>query len=926
MTRNGESMQQDIVSLDLETTGLNVEEDAIIEIGAVRIRNGEVVEEFSTFVNPSFAVPETVTYITGITQEDLRGAPSIKEALPLISDFIGQAVVVAHNVAFDIGFLRRFGALKANTTLDTIEIASILLPNVPRYNLGSLVAHLDIQLEHAHRALDDARATALLYLKLWDIACRLPKPLLNELSEFGSVLEWDLTPFFSAAAQASQVQHAPTYRFKARGSTVFEAPLEGDAKAKPLALGLIEGYLGEKGHLSNALPQFEHRQEQITLSESILQAFNTSRHLIAEAGTGTGKTLAYLVPSALWATENQQRVVVATHTINLQDQLIGKDLPIVQRAVDTPFSATVMKGRGNYVCPRRLDAVRRRHPSNLDELRTLAKVLVWLQESESGDKSELSLRGNEHSIWGRLSAEDEGCTTYHCQKLMGGVCPFHQARQRAEQAHIVIINHALLISDALAENRVLPEYDYLVIDEAHQLEEAITNGLTVRADYTSLSRRISELGGLTSGVLGDLLESTRPHVSEKQRIRLETFIQDIGDAVRDMGATARAFFFAVYKFIESLDVQGSSSTRITNQERKNKAFGVVKDKFALLGEYLLVVGKALQELLDFLKRLESMAIDDFDDHLNSVLSSANYFVQMNDLLQEFTSAPLNDRIYWVDTYSNPDYTAIQGAPIHIGAVVETHLWSGKQAVVMTSATLRVGNSFRFLQERINAQGVETLAVGSPFDYKASTLLFLPDDLPEPNKPGYQAAVERGIIELASALEGRVMVLFTSYSQLRETAANIAPRLTLGGITVYDQVTGASREALLDGFKSTHRAVLLGTRSFWQGIDIAGDDLQAVVIVRLPFAVPNDPIFAARSETYDNAFDQYAVPDAILRFRQGFGRLIRTKTDKGIVAVFDSRIISRSYGKHFIASLPECTIFKGSLSQLPARAKSWVKQD
>lgn len=919
-------MQHDIVSLDLETTGLNVEEDAIIEIGAVRIRNGEVIEEFSTFVNPSFAIPETVTYITGITQEDLRDAPSVKDAIPLISDFVGQAIVVAHNVAFDIGFLRRFGALKSNATLDTIEIASILLPNMPRYNLGSLVTHFGIALEHAHRALDDARATALLYVKLWEMACRLPKPLLNELSAFGSTLDWHLTPFFSAAAQESEAYQTPVHRFKARDTVAFDATLEEEAKTTPLDVELIQAHLGENGHVASVLPQFEHRQEQITLSEAILTAFNASQHLIAEAGTGTGKTLAYLIPAALWATENQQRVVIATHTINLQDQLISKDLPIVQRIITKPFSATVMKGRGNYVCPRRLDAIRRRSPSNLDELRTLAKVLIWLQESDSGDKSELSLRGNEHSVWGRLSAEDEGCTTYHCQKLMGGTCPFHRARQRAEKAHIVVANHALLISDALVENRVLPEYSYLVVDEAHQLEEAVTNGLTVRADYSGLSRRIAELGGLTSGVLGDLLESTRPHLSEKQRIRLETFIQNIGDAVRDMGATSRAFFTTVNKFIETLDVHGSASTRITNQERKHKVFASVQERFQALGEYLLVVSQALQDLLDLLKRLEGTPIADFDDHLNSVLSSANYFIQTKDLLQEFTSTPLNERVYWVDTYNNPEYTAIQGAPIHIGNMVEAHLWSGKQAVVMTSATLRVNNSFRFLQERINAQEVGTLAVGSPFDYKTSTLLFLPDDLPEPNKPGYQPAVERGIIELATALEGRVMALFTSYSQLKETASNIAPRLTLGGITVYDQVTGASREALLDGFKSTHRAVLLGTRSFWQGVDIAGDDLQAVVIVRLPFAVPNDPIFAARSETYPNAFDQYGVPDAILRFRQGFGRLIRTKSDKGIVAVFDSRIVSRGYGKQFIASLPECTVFKGSLNQLPKMAKSWVKQD
>ncbi len=914
-------MRQELVSIDLETTGLSVENDAIIEIGAVRIRDNQVVEEFSTLINPSFAISEEVTHITGIHQEDLRGAPSLKDMLPALVQFVGDAPVIAHNVQFDIGFLRRFGTLHNNQTLDTVEIASIMLPRVPRYNLGSLASHFNIELEQAHRALDDARATALLYIKLWEHACNLPTSLLNELSQLGDALKWELSPFFASVALASKDNGVKEQRFTRYEGTITEP--KSERTFIPIDKSSITDFLGENGQLAQMLPHFEHRDEQITLSSQIVEAFNAPHHLIAEAGTGTGKSLAYLLPAVLWATTNNQRVTIATHTINLQDQLMNKDVPTLQDALDVPFSASVMKGRSNYLCPRRLEAIRRRKPSNLDELRTLAKVLIWLQESQSGDKSEISLRGNEYAIWNRLSAEDEGCSTHQCETSMRGVCPFYKARLKAEESHVVIANHALLISDALSNNRVLPEYKYLVVDEAHQLEEAITSGLSVRIDQTSLLRRIQEMGGVSSGILGDLLNNLRGHISDKQVMRLEAFIQNIGDASQDMSAVVRVFFSTVNQFVTNTGTLGTANTRIADDQRKSGGFARIQEKLKRLDEYFEVMVEALKDLVTLLSKLDASSIPSFEDHINSTSSSALFFTQAREVLQEFAFSPDASRVYWIETHASPDFTGVQSAPLHIGQLMDTYLWSAKDSVVLTSATLQTNKGFQFLKDRLDAQNVPSITVGSPFDYKKSTLLYLPDDIPEPNRTGYQTAVEKGIIELAAALEGRVMVLFTSYSQLRETAASVTPRLALGGITVYDQITGLSREALLDGFRTTHKAVLLGTKSFWQGVDIAGDDLQGIIIVRLPFAVPNDPVFASRSETYENGFDDYGIPDAILRFRQGFGRLIRTHQDKGIVAVFDSRIIHRGYGKAFIASLPECTVMRGSTGKMAIAAKNWL---
>jgi DNA polymerase-3 subunit epsilon/ATP-dependent DNA helicase DinG len=308
----------------------------------------------------------------------------------------------------------------------------------------------------------------------------------------------------------------------------------------------------------------------------------------------------------------------------------------------------------------------------------------------------------------------------------------------------------------------------------------------------------------------------------------------------------------------------------------------------------------------------------------SIGSAAQVLEDSRAHLHTFTVEPDPNQIDWLALGQGAESVTVHAAPLHIGPMMEQYLWHEKDSVILTSATLRTHEDFSYIQGRLHADFVHTLNVGSPFNYRDSTLIYTPDDIPEPNqrKP-YQSAVERCIIELAARLDGRVMVLFTSYTQLRQTAQAIGPRLALGNITVYDQSDGTSRESLLEGFKSTEKAVLLGTRSFWQGVDIPGESLSALVITRLPFAVPSDPVFSARADTFDNAFEEYNLPDAILRFRQGFGRLIRRQTDRGVVAVLDARLTTKGYGPHFLAALPDCTIKSGPLDDLPQIAKDWI---
>lgn len=919
-------MRGDLVALDLETTGLDIEQDSIIEIGAVRLRDGKIDEEFGVLVNPGFVIPAETTHITGIHQDDLRHAPLLTDVLPQVSDFVGNAPVIAHNVAFDMGFMRRFGILKQNLPLDTVELASILLPRVPRYGLSSLAEHFDIDLENAHRALDDARATAFLYWHLWEKMLSLPPELLFEITQAMHNLTWDTGEVFRAAYETVKSEDNTPRTVR----DVFE-PL--DTEIKPLktndTLAQIDAdavaqILDEDGLLAKNIENYEHRPQQVEMARAIAESFNEGNHLLVEAGTGTGKSMAYLVPAMEWAAKNNQRLVISTNTINLQDQLINNDVPLLKKVMDVEVGVEVMKGRGNYLCPRRLAAIRRRRPNNIDELRTLAKILVWLEESQTGDKGEVSLRGAEYFIWSRLSAEDEDCTLHRCHSQMNGSCPYYKARKRAESAHIVIANHALLISDAASENSVLPAYKYLIADEAHQLEDAVTNGMSFRVDQIGLLRRLTELGDPNSGLLGDLLNSARNSAPDKHVMRLEAFIQDISSATKAMQAHVRSFFGTVGQFIQDSRSGNSPKIRLDNKKRGFSAFNNIRSSWEPLDEFFEVVVDAMGQLAVAINKLKKYELQGIEDHINATGAVARNLQEIHIALQTLVNDTDSNRIHWINNARSAEYVSLQSAPLHVGPLMEEYIWNKKESAILTSATLQTSDDFGFLRGRLHADAAQNLALGSPFNYQESTLVYVPDDIPAPNESGYQRAVERGLVDLAVALNGRVLALFTSYAQLRETAANISPRLSMGNITVYDQATGGSRESLLDSFKSTERAVLLGTRSFWEGVDIPGDDLVALVIVRLPFAVPNDPIFAARSSTYPNSFNDYAIPDAILRFRQGFGRLIRTQTDRGIVTIFDSRIINKSYGLKFIESLPDVTLQYGQLGQLSEAASKWLE--
>ena len=943
-----------IVALDVETTGLEAERDTIIEIGALKINGSQVEKEWSTLVNPGRPIPPDITRLTGIHNEMVVSAPYLQDIYADFLDFVGNVPILGHTIGFDLSFLRRRGGLLQNPIIDTFEMAAVLMPGVERYSLGTLAKVLDIPAPASHRgqsahgAMYDARLTYAVFMQLFELAQALPLEVLTEIVRLSEGQEWGgRWPF--QQAMFSVTQHSPARKAVGKRATLgkrathslylphieveHSAPrpaLQPRAEPVPLNGDEVAALLEHGGAFSHHFPEFEYRPQQVEMLRAVARALSEGHHLMVEAGTGVGKSIAYLIPAALYALQNQTRVVISTNTINLQEQLIRKDIPSICTTLNLDLQAAVLKGRANYLCPRRLEILCRRGIENAEEMRVVAKVLVWLQTTQSGDRSELNLnRPGERLAWKRLSADDEGCTIETCIKRSGGACPFYRSRLNAQSAHLLIINHALLLSDVASGNRVLPDYEYLIVDEGHHLEDATTNALSLQITKFDLERMLRELGGPKSGLLGRLLSVAHEILQPDQFAALDHLVEQATNLAFRLDNQLNQFFVMVGQFLFE-QRQERQIGPYPQQERVIPAtrtlpvwmdVEVTWENTDRSFKSLLEVGG---QLIQAAAQMSESELEEMEDIFGSLSDLYRRLGEAHTHINALVFTPSPGQIYWIEGQPDGKRLSLHSAPLHIGSLMERHLWYEKTSLVVTSATLSTGGEFDYLKERLNAYDVDELSLGSPFDYETAALLYLVNDIPEPgDRHGHQRALESGLINLCQATGGRTLVLFTAYNQLRETAQAITPILAKAGIAVFEQGQGASRHALLETFRSTEQAVLLGTRAFWEGVDVPGEALSVLVIAKLPFDVPSDPIVAARAETFDDSFYQYSLPEAILSFRQGFGRLIRTQSDRGVVAVFDRRVLTKRYGHFFIDSLPPCTTRVGPLADLPRTAAQWL---
>jgi DNA polymerase-3 subunit epsilon/ATP-dependent DNA helicase DinG len=943
-------MDRTFVALDVETTGLQAGVDEIIEVAAVKFRGHEVLETYTQLVKPRQSLPLKITRLTGITPEALVDAPRFRDVAPDFVRFIKNYALVGHSINFDLNMLRAQGMSFNQPVYDTFDLATLLMPQASVYKLGALAENLGIAHPDAHRALNDADVCRQVFLHLLGRIEALDIRELGEINGMMTKINWPLRDLFEevlrAKARTVFVEDGEQTADSAQSTTdprssIFnmqapaEAPLRPSGDVTPLELDAITDFFAPPGAMGQAFTGYEQRPQQVEMAHGVAQAFNAGDALIVEAGTGTGKSMAYLVPAAIFAAQRGERVVVSTNTINLQDQLFFKDIPDLQRILagtgdEGAFTAALLKGRGNYLCLRRYKDLRRHENLADEEIRTLLKVQLWLPTTKSGDRAELLLMDKEQFAWTRMNVTPDTCTGPRCADYRE--CFFFKARRRAEAAHIVVVNHALLLADLAAQSNVIPPYNHLIIDEAHNLEDVATDQLSFSIDQASLNQFYDDLfqeGGarVVSGLLSEipaLLRESATAPSDQDKAA------QIAAELRPSITRARSTTYTCFNFLTAFvnqevePNQYDSRLRLTPGVRRKPAWTDVEQAWENLRLLFTAIGDGLGQLETLLRSLEDAGISNYDELLLRLewlrRFATDVRVQMGHII--FGVDP-DQHITWLTLDRVRDTLTLNAAPLSVAEILQAQLFAQKETSILASATLAIDNSFDFVKERLGLPEAEELQLESPFDYEKQALVYIPNDVPEPNQRGYQQMIEDALIGLCTATGGRTMVLFTANSALKQTYGGIQDALEEQEIAVLGQGIDGSRRALLERFKESPRTVLLGTNSFWEGVDVVGDALSVLVIAKLPFSVPNDPIFAARSEQFSDPFGEYAVPQSILRFKQGFGRLIRSKEDRGIVVVLDKRLLSKKYGQQFLRSLPNTQVRTGAVKQLPLLAARFL---
>lgn len=948
------SRQLDFVVLDIETTGLEPEQEEIIEIAAIKYEKSLEKDRYSTFVKPQKEVPAFIKKLTNITDEMLVKGRKEQKALMELKDFCKGKVLLCHNTAFDIEFintrLRVYHQSPLNNICyDTLPLARIFLPTTENHKLETLVNWFGLELEGAHRAINDADATGRLFLKMLDFieenidiaTTELLWRMSQRIEEYSN-LELLLEKILNQQRQTALISR-PKPVFKIPDKTYIASKVEKEVLQK------CEDVFNENGALAGIYENYEFRDGQLEMADEVHRAFDDGVHLLVEAGTGVGKSLAYLVPSVIYSHKNQGKVIISTNTKNLQEQLFTKDLPLLSKCLSIPFKAVLLKGRGNYICEKKWQDVLHtwERTSTGWEIADLMKLVVWKKFTKTGDIVENNSfnTGRMGSTWKKVVSDHHFCQGRRCR--YGSSCYLMKKRELAASANLVVINHHLLLADAQTENKSLGEYMHLVIDEAHNLPNVAHSELGFSLSWPDINyffiflfniRKDVQTGALPA-IKSDVQRSLIKQVSKDNIVQICEHLIKLIEECRE---SFPQYFWEMGETVQSCTKFGKLSYYQNVEEysrmkvKPDLSFMNQTDDLRMTLQRMFELSEMLE---DNLKGVESEKIGNYETHLEAAGRVKDRLKEIDDQLAAFSQPDYDANAYWFSRMSvnSSDFPAgvLNVVPLEIKEQMQEYFYNTKQSIIFTSATLAIRNKFKYYERGMgidvgDESKIRVKIVSSPYNYAEQSVILNTSYLPKYSDPFFFPQAVKFITEASKMVPGGTLVLFTSYNDMDavyKKLAEVLPQDT----KLLTQSRSGSRTSLLNQFRNDGKAILLGTSSFWEGVDVPGQALSQIIIYKLPFPSPGDPVVEAINKKLErekkNSFNYYTLPEALLKYRQGYGRLIRSTTDTGVIIVLDNRIakLHNRYGKYFIQTVPAETILCHDPQETSSRISSWFRQ-
>ena len=914
-------LEQDVVVLDTETTGLSFKKCQLIEIAAARLSGREVVGRYHTFVHPGGPIPPEIVKLTGITDLDVTDAPSPEEAVRGLAEFVGGDPVLAHNATFDRTFVEkvRGGVDVSDNWIDTLALSRIALPRLSSHRLSDMAEAFGCDTV-SHRAMDDVDALCGMWRIMLCGLAALPAGLLGRLASMHDDVEWQYRPILNHLAldMPDVPLDMPSIRrdlMEATDDHPHVDPAEKDVELVGIPADEVAAEFGPDGIVGRMYDAYETRPEQLQMAQEVRRAQSTSTHRSIEAGTGVGKSIAYLLPSALYARRNNVTVGVATKTNALTDQLVSHELPALDRQLGGDLTYFSLKGYDHYPCLRKVvratnvelpvaqspDNNRSEQAIEQDMLTAIAVTLAFASQSPSGDLDALGIRWRSVPR-GMLTTTADECQRRRCP-FFPKYCLLHGARRRAACADVVVTNHSLLLRDVEADGNILPPIRHWVVDEAHSFEAEARKQWAVEASTANARAAFEELGGTRSGTIKILMAQSGTREASTTVVGLLTK----ASVASARAQVATADLFDRVRGLASLAGRSSSYDKVTlwlgPDVRATEAWGDV-----------VAAADGACRALDETCRLLDQAAEAVKEAVpDPAAALGNPTRMLKGLLEGIRLVVAGEDESYVCSAQfsrggRAGSEALIAEKVDVGAELAERWLPEMMSVVFTSATIAVGEDFSHFDnavglDRLPSSMHDDVRLDSSFDYDSNMRVLVVRDLPTPGTPGYVDDLAELLYDVHVAMDGSVLTLFTNRREMERVYEILRPRLAELGLDLAMQERGAGARQVRDRFLSEKSLSLLALKSFWEGFDAAGDTLRCVVVPRLPFGNPSEPISCERALRDRRAWWRYSLPEAVIATKQAAGRLIRTASDTGVLVMADSRLVEKRYGKQFVSSMP-----------------------